>query len=124
MDYRRRSHGFAPPRVGTAAYRGVRLKLVEPKASSASFAVKPSSEQPDANAAHGGTVIHRRWVGNRAAALSAQANFDLTIQRQPDEIDASVPYAVVTTVTMPGISEIYAQVRERIAVKPKVPVAP
>lgn len=46
------------------------------------------------------------------------------IQRQPDDIDDSVPYAVVTTVTMPGVAEVYTQVRERVAVKPKVPVRP
>jgi hypothetical protein len=115
---------FAPPRVGAANYRGVRLKLVEPTQPAATFAVKAAGEQPDTNQAHRGTVIHRRWAGEKAAALGANASFELMIQRQPDEIDDPMPYAVVTTVTMPGVAEVYTQVRERVAVKPKVPVLP
>lgn len=113
---------FAPPRVGAANYRGIRLKLVEPKEPAATFAVKPASEQPDANQAHSGTVIHRRWVGDKAAALGADASFEFMIQRQPDEIDDVVPYAIVTTVAMPGVAEVYAQVRARVLIKPKVAV--
>jgi hypothetical protein len=113
---------FAPPRVGTANYRGVRLQLVEPAESAAAFSVKAASNQPDPKQAHRGTVIHRRWVGDKAAALGANASFELMVQRQPDEIDDPVPYAVVTTVTMSGLAEVYAQVRERVAVKPKVTV--
>ena len=114
---------FSPPRVGYANYRGVRLKLVEPNNDLEAFAVKAASEQPDTNQAHRGTVIHRRWSGAKAAALGAASGFKLMIQRQPDEIDDPIAYAVVTTVTMPGVAGVYAQVRDRVAVKPKAPVA-
>ena len=114
---------FSPPRVGYANYRGVRLKLVEPGDGLEAFAVKASGEQPDTNQAHRGTVIHRRWSGEKAAALGAASGFDLIVQRQPDEIDDPISYAVVTTVTMPGVAEIYTQVRDRVAVKPKARVA-
>jgi hypothetical protein len=113
---------FAPPRVGTANYRGVRLKLVEPTDIATTFAAKAAGEQPDTNQTHKGTVIHRRWVGEKAAALGANAIVELMIQREPDEIDDPTPYSVVITVTMPGVAEVYAQVRERVAIKPKVPV--
>jgi hypothetical protein len=111
---------FAPPRVGAANYRGVRLKLIEPAESTTTFAVKAAGEQPDSNQTHRGTVIHRRWVGEKAAALGAKEIFELMIQREPDEMDDPIPYAVVTTVTMAGVAEVYAQVRERVAIKPKV----
>ncbi len=114
---------FSPPRVGSVNYRGVRLKLVEPDDGLEIFAVKASGEQPDTNQAHRGTVIHRRWSGAKAAALGAASTFDLMIQRQPDEIDDPISYAIVTTVTMPGVVEVYAQVKDRVAVKPKAPVA-
>jgi hypothetical protein len=114
---------FSPPRVGFANYRGVRLKLVEPSEGLETFAVKAAGEQPDTNQAHRGTVIHRRWSGAKAAALGAASGFELMIQRQPDEIDDPIAYAVVTTVTMPGVAGVYAQVRDRVAVKPKAPVA-
>jgi len=44
------------------------------------------------------------------------------IQRQPDEMDDLAPYALVVTVAMPGVAGVYAEVRNRIAIKPKVPV--
>jgi hypothetical protein len=113
---------FAPPSVGAGNYRGVRLKLVEPKEPAASFAVKAAGHQPDANQAHRGTVIHRRWSGEKAAALAANASFELMVQRQIDEIDDPISYAVVTTVTMPGVEEVYTQVRDRVALKPRVRV--
>jgi hypothetical protein len=113
---------FAPPRIGTASYRGVRLKLVEPTDTAKTFAVKAASEQPDTNQAHRGTVIHRRWAGEKAAALGAEASFELMVQREPDEMDDPIPYAAIITVTMPGVAEVYAQVRERVAVKPRVSV--
>jgi len=113
---------FAPPRIGSAVYRGARLRLIEPRESAEIFGVRPASEQPDANQAHGGTVIHRRWLGTDAAALGGESNFELTIQREPDELDVEVAYALVTTVTMPGVTEVYAQVRDRVALKPRVPV--
>jgi hypothetical protein len=114
---------FSPPRVGYANYRGVRLKLVEPSQGIETFAVKASGDQPDTNQAHRGTVIHRRWSGEKAAALGAASGFELMVQRQPDEVDDPIAYAVVTTVTMPGVAGIYAQVRDRVAVKPKAPIA-
>jgi hypothetical protein len=42
------------------------------------------------------------------------------VQREPDEMDDPIAYAVVTTVTMAGVAEVYAQVRERVSIKPKV----
>jgi hypothetical protein len=67
-------------------------------------------------------VIHRRWEGSRAAALSQNGNLSIVVQREPDEYDEPIPYAVVTTVKMPGVNEIYAQVRAQVAVQPKVQV--
>ncbi len=113
---------FSPPRVGTASYRGARLKLLKPDEGLQTFAVSADREQPDDNQAHKGTVIHRRWSGAKAAVLGDASGFELLIQRQPDEIDDQVVYAVVTTVTMPGVEEVYTQVRNRVAVKPKTPV--
>ena len=111
---------FAPPRVGAVRYRGVRLKLNELENPQAVFGVKASSEQPDTNQAHSGTVIHRRWAGEKAPVIGADSSLEFILQRQPDEIDELVPYAAVATVVMPGIAEVYAQVRNRIALKPKV----
>jgi hypothetical protein len=47
----------------------------------------------------------------------------IIVQREPDEVDEPIPYALVTTVAMPGVNEIYAQVSAKVFIKPKVPVA-
>jgi hypothetical protein len=88
------------------------------------FAVTAAGDQPDSNQAHRGTVIHRRWEGEKAAALGDDATFELMIQRQPDELDDLVPYGIVVTVNMPGVAEVYTQVQNRVLIKPKIPVPP
>jgi Subtilase family len=112
---------FAPPRVGYAKYRGARLKLLEP-AELATLGVAASKQQPDANQTHRGTVIHRRWTGEKAAALAVDDGLSIIVQREPDEYDDPIPYAVVSTITMLGTNDIYVQVRARVSVKPKVRV--
>jgi hypothetical protein len=78
--------------------------------------------QPDTNQSHRGTVIHRRWSGERAAALEVDQALRLVIQREPDEVEETIPYALVATISMPNVNEIYAQVRARVSIKPRVPV--
>jgi hypothetical protein len=112
---------FAPPKFGAIQYRGARLKLLEPTEIGA-LGVAAVREQPDANQTHRGTIIHRRWAGDRAAALVQDQKLQLVVQREPDEFDNLIPYAVVTTLAMPGVTEIYSQVRAKLAVKPKVKV--
>lgn len=113
---------FAPPKVGATNYRGIRLKLKESESSTAMLAVKATGAQPDTNQTHRGTVIHRRWEGQQAAAFAADANFELTVQREPDEIGDPANYAIVVTIKMSGVAGIYEQVRSRVALKPKVRV--
>jgi hypothetical protein len=112
---------FAPPRIGAAKYRGARLRLLEPTDLDP-LGVSASKHQPDTNQIHRGTVIHRRWEGSRAAALAQDASLSIVVQREPDEHDGPVPYALVTTVMMPGVNEVYAQVRARVSIKPQIPI--
>lgn len=114
---------MAPPRIGAPKYRGVQIKIVEPREAAAMLAVEADGLQPDYNQTHNGTVVHRRWEGDRAAAFGENATFDVIVQRQIDDFPDLTPYAVVATVKMPGVNEIYAQVRDRLAVRPRVPVA-
>lgn len=111
---------FAPPRIGAGSYRSVRLKLIEPDDSKTAFAVGADKSQPDSNQVHRGTVIHRRWLGDKAPALSPNSTFDLQIQRQPDDLDEPVPYAIVVTISMAGEQDVYTQVRSQVAIKPPV----
>lgn len=114
---------MAPPRIGAPKYRGVQIKIVEPSEAAAMLAVKADGLQPDYNQTHNGTVVHRRWEGDRAAAFGENATFDVVVQRQIDDFADLTPYAVVVSVKMAGVNEIYTQVRDRLAVRPRVPVA-
>jgi hypothetical protein len=114
---------FAPPRVGRRQYRGARLKILAPE-EIGTLGVASSREQPDTNQANRGTVIHRRWTGEKAAAFADGDDLELVVQREKDQLDEVVPYAMVTTLTMSGVNEIYAQVSALVAVKPKIPIEP
>ena len=114
---------MAPPRIGAPKYRGVQIKIVEPHDANAMLAVSADSQQPDYNQTHNGTVVHRRWEGDRAAVFGENTSFDVIVQRQVDDFADLTPYAVVATVKMAGVNEIYTQVRDRLALRPRVPVA-
>lgn len=113
---------FSPPRPGAVAYRAVRMKVVEPGQLGAA-GIKASGIQPDPKQAHKGTVVHRRWDGEKAAAIAAAGFFDLDVQREADDVDAPANFAIVTTLEMPGEVEVYSQVLNRVDIKPSIPVA-
>ena len=72
-----------------------------------------------------GTVFSRRWEGTQAPVVDANQVVTLTVQRQPDQgspIDETIPFAVAITLTMPGIMQIYDEVRARLAIVPRVGV--
>jgi hypothetical protein len=51
--------------------------------------------------------------------------FSLTVQRDPDQgaqIDDAIPFGLAVTVTMPGVVEVYDQVRQRLAISLRQPV--
>lgn len=112
---------FAPPKFGTVRYRGARLKVLEPEEISA-IGVGAMRDQPDANQSHRGTVIHRRWSGDKAASLSDGQTLEMVVQREPDEEEQEIPYAMVATIAMPGVAGIYEQVKAKLAIQPKVAV--
>lgn len=113
---------FSPPRPGTVAYRAVTLKIVEPT-QLGSAGIKASGVQPDPKQAHKGTVVHRRWDGDKAAAMAIDGFFELDVQRQADDGETPANFALVVTLEMPGDVQVYNQVLNRVALKPQVPVA-
>ncbi|WP_444462948.1 S8 family serine peptidase [Rhodobacter capsulatus] len=97
---------FSPPRPGAVAYRAVRMKIVEPT-ELGTAGIKASAFQPDPNQAHKGTVVHRRWEGDRAAAIAANGLFKLDVQREADDGDTPANFAIVVTLEMPGEIQVY-----------------
>ncbi len=113
---------FAPMHVGNKAYRSVRLKLLKPDELGI-LGLKASSAQPDLNQSNRGTLFNQRWEGNKAPAVSGDMVLRLNIQREPDQagmrIDDPIPFGLAVTLEMPGVVEIYEQVRQRLAVQPQ-----
>ena len=115
---------FTPVSPGRKSYRSVRLKLLEPD-DIAALGVKAHSNQPDANQINRGTLFTRCWSGSRAPAVSADMSISLIVQRDPDQgtpIDEPVPFGLAVTLTMPGVIEIYEQVRQRLAIAQRAPL--
>lgn len=52
---------FSPPKQGTVAYKGARIKIIEPLKLGAA-GIKAAGVQPDPKQAHKRTVVHRRLV--------------------------------------------------------------
>ncbi len=114
---------FAPTSPGRKSYRAVRLKVLEPDALD-SLRVKALSNQPDRNQTNRGTLFMRCWSGDRAPVVGANMSIPFTVQRDPDQgivIDDPVPFGLAVTLTMPGVIEIYEQVRQRLAVAQRAP---
>ncbi|WP_205758733.1 S8 family peptidase [Lysobacter sp. HDW10] len=111
---------FTPTKPGNKLYRGVRLKLIRPDGLGSLGLDESFPDQPDVNQVRRGTLCHQRWVGERAAAVQADSQIALVLQREPDQagmvIDEPVPFAVAATLTMPGVVEIYDQVRQRLGI--------
>jgi hypothetical protein len=114
---------FSPPKPGAVAYRAVRMKIIEPPEQQLGGAgINAPGTQPDPRQAHKGTVVHRHWDGDRAAAIAIDGFFDLDVQREPDDLGQTVNFALVVTLEMADQAAVYAQVLNRVAVQPRVPV--
>ena len=115
---------FTPTKPGNRRYRAVRLKLLKPEALGGLGLKESFPDQPDDHQRNRGTLYHQRWYGTKAAAVPDGMEIDLYLQREPDQagmsIDEPIPFAVAVTLTMPGVMEIYEQVRQRLRVQQKI----
>ncbi|WP_245263341.1 S8 family peptidase [Azorhizobium doebereinerae] len=114
---------FTPTAPGRRSYRSVRLKLLEP-AGLSTLRVSADGNQPDGNQTNRGTVFMRRWTGDRAPVVAAGSSISLTVQRDPDQgqgIDEAVPFGLAVTLAMPGVLQIYEEIRQRLALGIRAP---
>ncbi len=115
---------FTPVQPGRKSYRSVRLKLLKPSELGA-LSVQAHSNQPDEKQTAKGTVFTRCWSGAGAPVVGADMSIQLMVQRDPDlgePIDEPVPFGLAVTLTMPGVVEIYEQVRQRLAIAERAQV--
>jgi hypothetical protein len=117
---------FTPTAPGRQTYRTVRLRVLEPEECGA-LGVTGDRLHPDSNQTARGTLFHRQWSGKKAPVVTADMSIQLTVQRSPDQgppVDEPIPYGLAVTLTMPGVVEIYDQVRQRLNVAPRAAVRP
>lgn len=111
---------FTPVQPGHRSYRSVRLLLLDPsKSEMDAFGVSPASAQPDSNQVKRGTVISRRWGGKHAPIVIEDTRIRLVLQREPERdtsLDNSIPFGLAVTLSMPGVIDIYDQVRQRLGI--------
>ena len=66
----------------------------------------------------------RCWSGDRAPVVGADMSVQLTIQRDADQgtpLDEPIPFGLAVTLAMPGMVELYEQVRQRLGILQRVP---
>lgn len=113
---------FTPTMPGRKSYRSVRLRLVNPDGLDA-LSVQAHRNQPNGDQTNRGTLYTQCWKGDRAPVVTPDLMIRLTVQRDPDQgatIDEPIPFGLAVTLAMPGVIEIYAQVRQRLGLRPIV----
>ena len=113
---------FTPTDSGSKSYRAVRLRVLNPE-ELRTFGVEPDRDQPDERQTGRGTLFRRRWIGRKAAVVGPDTSIELRVQREPDPgtpIDEAIPYGLAVTLEMPGIVELYEQVRQRLGLVTRV----
>jgi len=92
------------------------MKILDPEDIDR-LSVKAHGDQPDLNQTNRGTVYTRSWRGDGAAIVTADMTLPLWVQREPDQgarMDEAVTFGLAVTIAMPGVNEIYDQVRDRL----------
>jgi hypothetical protein len=110
---------FTPINPNRQVYRTVRLRVLRPDELE-ELRLEPSRAQPVENQTARGTVFKRRWEGVRAPLVGENMFVEMVVQRQPDQgapLDVAIPYGLAVSVAMPGVEEIYEQVRQQLEVR-------
>lgn len=115
---------FTPVSPGRKSYRTVRMKVLTPD-ELGSLGVGAHSNQPDGNQTNRGTLFVRCWSGVKAPVVGSDMAVRLVVQRDNDQgvpVDDPIPYGLAVTLAMPGVVELYEQVRQRLGILPRTPV--
>lgn len=115
---------FTPIRPGHLAYRAIKLKIAALQADELDLVgISTTTSQPSNTQSESGTIVHRRWAGERIGA--SRGVVSLQVQRERDQgapIDDSVPFGLAVTIAMPGATRIYDEVRAQTVIQPRTRV--
>jgi len=114
---------LSPVRAGHQGYRAIRLEA-QPVMPALAIGVGRDGGQPSDSAIKRGTVFHERYTGENAVPFIDDGHLSLDVWCKDDAGGAAeaVRYAVAVTIEAGTALPIYAQVEQRLRVRPRPPV--
>lgn len=117
---------FTPTAPGRRSYKTTRLILADPNGDDLGrMGLDKHEMQPDVNATRRGTVAHRIYTGERAAAFVANDRIEFRVQREKDNgvgADEEIAFAVAITIETDADLPIYEEVALSLPIKPAIAV--
>jgi hypothetical protein len=119
---------FSPTASGRRSYKTTRLILADPHGDDLGrLGLGKHELQPDVNATRRGTVAHRIFVGDKAAAFVANDRIEFRVQREKDMgvgDDDDIAFAVAIMIATEADLPVYEEVALSLPIKPAVAVHP
>ena len=112
---------FSPINVRSRDYRRVKLEI-KPDDFKTKVGIKRDRYQPSHTAIKRGSLIHDRYEGKRAVPFvdNGHLSFKIFRREQDSTIDKPVRYGVAVTIEAGEHIPVYQEVREGLAVRPRV----
>lgn len=119
---------FSPTAPGRRSYKTTRLIVADPNGDDLGrLGMSKNDLQPDVNATRRGTVAHRIFTGEKAAAFVANDRIEFRVQREKDYgvgADEVISFAIAITIQTDADLPIYEEVALSLPIKPAVVVTP
>lgn len=111
---------LSPMRPGYQSYRRVKLEA-EPSQPLVSLGVNRWAEQPPDDAIKKGTVFHERFFGERAVPFVDDGHLMLRVWCKDDagDVTQATRYAIAITIEMGTPIPVYAEIQQRLRVRPR-----
>lgn len=117
---------FSPTSPTRRSYKTTRLIVADPHGDDLGrLGLGKHDMQPDVNATRRGTVAHRVFKGDRAAAFVANDKIEFRVQRERDSgvgADEAISFAVAITIEAEADLPIYEEVAVSLPIRPAVAV--
>ena len=112
---------FSPVNVRHRAYRRAKLEI-KPDRFGESIGVNRLSLQPSDKSVPRGSLFHVHYEGNRAVPFidDGHLQFRVFCREQGGSLDGSIRYGVAVTIEAGEQIPVYQQVRQRLAIQPRV----
>jgi hypothetical protein len=119
---------FSPTAPGRRSYKTTRLILTDLNGDDLGrLGLGKHEDQPDVNATRRGTVAHRVFKGDKAAAFIANDRIEFRVQRERETgvgVDEEIGFAIAITIETDADLPVYDEVAIRLPIKPAVVITP